>query len=451
MDYSKLDTNIDYIIGSDEELTSETLTDFIKKHQAHVDTIFRSFDRAYRGLYDIFTQQKKAQYKPDNRIAVNFAKYITDTFNGFFIGNPIKITTDEKSVDDYVSFVNAYNNIESADFEIAKMMSIFGKAYEMYYIDNNGKIAIAQFTPLNAFMIYDDSLLKRPRYFVYTYQDKDKHVHGSISDNRVVKWFDMSNGFKWESEEKPHGFGYVPAYEWVENKEKMCIFQSALPAINEFNKALSEKANDVDYFADAYLKILGTELDETKLNTLRDNRIINFEGEDADKLIVDFLQKPNADNIQENLLNRLNTLIFQQSMVANISDENFGASSGVALKYKLLAMSNLAKNKENQFRAGLDNRYKIIFSNAINSIGADDWTKLRYTFSPNIPNNETEEAQIAGALAGITSKRTQLSVLSVVDNVEDEIKRIEEEQNNTGYMPDYPTARTAEADDGDEQ
>lgn len=32
--------------------------------------------------------------------------------------------------------------------------------------------------------------------------------------------------------------------------------------INAYNKALSEKANDVDYFADAYLKILGERIDD---------------------------------------------------------------------------------------------------------------------------------------------------------------------------------------------
>lgn len=63
-----------------------------------------------------------------------------------------------------------------------------------------------------------------------------------------------------------------------------------LELINGYNKALSEKANDVDYYADAYLKILGTKLDNESLKSLRDSRILNFEGQDADKLIVEFLQ-----------------------------------------------------------------------------------------------------------------------------------------------------------------
>lgn len=59
--------------------------------------------------------------------------------------------------------------------------------------------------------------------------------------------------------------------------------------------------------------------------------------------MVDFLSKQTADGTQENLLDRLENLIYQTSMVANISDETFGnATSGAALAYKLQAMSNLA-------------------------------------------------------------------------------------------------------------
>ena len=63
-------------------------------------------------------------------------------------------------------------------------------------------------------------------------------------------------------EPKIHGFEGVPAVEFVENEERMGIFESALPMIDAYNKAISEKANDVDYFADAYLKILGSRVGE---------------------------------------------------------------------------------------------------------------------------------------------------------------------------------------------
>ena len=45
-----------------------------------------------------------------------------------------------------------------------------------------------------------------------------------------------------------------------------------------------------------------------------------------------------------------------------------------------------------------------------------------------------------------SSKQTQLKVLSVVDNVQNEIDQIEKEQDEDGYMTDYPTNRTVVED-----
>ena len=99
-------------------------------------------------------------------------------------------------------------------------------------------------------------------------------------------------------------------------RERRGIFESELPAINAYGKALSEKANDVDYFADAYLKILGPKVESKDTQSIRDNRIINFKGSpDGTLPVVDFLQKPNADTTQENLINRLERLIFHISMI----------------------------------------------------------------------------------------------------------------------------------------
>ena len=120
-------------------------------------------------------------------------------------------------------------------------------------------------------------------------------------------------------------------------------------------------------------------------------------------------------------------------MVANISDENFGASSGIALRYKLQAMSNLEKTKERKFTSGMNRRYKLLFGHPLSNskVPADAWVQLHYRFTPNIPANLLEEAQIAAQMEGITSHETQLKVLSVVDNVQDELNKIEEENAPT--------------------
>lgn len=418
-----------YRISSDEELTDAKLNQFIMRHAAESTFRYKPLDDAYRTDYPIFHEKSKPKWKPDNRIAVNFAKYIVDTMNGYFIGNPIKITVDgeNESIADYVEFLDQYNDQDDNNAELSKICSIFGKGYEMYYNDEDGNVGIIYLDPMEAFMIYDDSVLRKERYFVRLYKDVDNVLHGSVSDEQKVRWFTLKGKLVWDKKEQEHYFDGVPATEYRENKECQGIFEPVMSMIDAYNKAISEKANDVDYFADAYLKIIGALLDEDELKHIRSDRVINFDG-DAENLMIDFLQKPDGDVTQEHLIDRLEKLIFQIAMVANISDENFGTSSGIAMSYKLQAMNNLRKTKERKFTSGMNRRYKLIFSNPGNAMEKADWVKLHYKFTPNVPANLLEESQIAQNLSGVVSQETQLGVLSVVDNPKTEIERIDKEE-----------------------
>lgn len=418
-----------YRLASDKELTDAKLGEFIARHNGECVFRYERLKNAYETDYPILYEPEKPKWKPDNRIVVNFAKYIVDTMIGFFIGNPIKLSVNEEheTVEKYVEFLDQYNDQDDNNAELSKICSIYGKGYEMYYVDDKGNIGITYLSPFDGFMIYDDSVLCKERYFVRLYYDAEQVLHGSVSDDVKVRWFTMRGKIVWDEKDKIHGFDGVPVTEYVENAEKIGIFEPVLTMIDAYNKAISEKANDVDYFADAYLKILGVYLDEDEVKHIRDDRIINFDG-DAENLIVDFLQKPDGDTTQEHLIERLEKLIFQISMVANISDENFGTSSGIALKYKMLAMSNLAKTKERKFTSGMNRRYRLIFSNPVSGMKKDDWVHINPHFTPNFPANILEESQIAGNLDGIVSQDTQLKVLSIVDNTQDEIDKIEAEQ-----------------------
>ena len=417
-----------YRISKDEELTLTLLAQFLDEHRREVDDRYKKLLDAYMSDHDILHQKPKDNYKPDNRIVVNFPKYIVDTMNGFFIGNPIKTVADDKKVEEFVEYLDQYNDQDDNNAELSKLMSIFGKGYEMYFTDEEAELGITYLSPIEAFMIFDDSILERPLYFVRRYTDRDNNEWGSIANEYGVRYFKITGGLEWtDNNWEPHHFPGVPATEYVENAEKQGIFEPVLSLVNAYNKAISEKANDVDYFADAYLKVLGAKVDKEDVQFIRDNRIVNFEGEYADKLIVEFMDKPEGDTTQENLLERTERLIFQISMVANISDENFGAATGVALKYKLQAMSNLEKTKERKFTSGMNRRYKLLFGHPSSKVPADAWTQLHYKFTPNIPANLLEEAQIAAQMEGITSHETQLKVLSVVDDVQGELDKIEEE------------------------
>ena len=414
-------------LARDTEMTLTLLSEFLTEHNHEVKNRYEPLYDAYTSDHEILHDPAKPKYKPDNRVVVNFPKYIVDTMNGFFIGNPIKIIAEDEAVADYVEYLDRYNDQDDNNAELAKICSIYGKGHEMYYTDEESELCITYLDPKEAFMIFDESIIERPLFFVRRYVDREGFEYGSISDETSVRNFKVTGGLTWLDEWQPHYFPGVPATEYVENGERQGIFEPVMSMVNAYNKAISEKANDVDYFADAYLKVLGTVVDNEDVKFIRDNRIVNFEGDGSDKIIAEFMEKPNSDTTQENLLERLERLIFQISMVANISDENFGTASGIAMKYKLQSMSNLEKTKERKFAAGMNRRYQLLFGHPASKVPADAWIQLQYKFTPNIPANLQEEAQIASQLEGIVSHETQLKVISAVENVKGELDKIEEE------------------------
>ena len=168
---------------------------------------YKPLKDAYMTRYPIFLLPPKPDFKPDKRIAVNFAKYITDTMNGFFIGIPIKISCEDLMVSDYVNLLDQYNDQDDNNAELSKLCSIYGKGYEMYYVDDQSNIGITYLSPEESFMIYDDSILERPRFFCRIYTDPEGVEYVRISDDREVRYVSLDGGAHWLiGEEKIHGF-----------------------------------------------------------------------------------------------------------------------------------------------------------------------------------------------------------------------------------------------------
>lgn len=423
-------------LDASTEFSTKLIQELISEHKEYIEA-YKELKDFYTGNHAILKQKAKDKYKPDNRLVVNFAKYIVDTFNGYFIGNPVSMFHEDKTVNDYLAYIDGYNDQSDNNAELSKICSIYGHGFELVFNDENSEIGITYMTPIDGFVVYDNTIQNKPLFAChYGLNDDDEEV-GYFYTRESVYQFATVSGAYTVVEETPNVFGDIPMIEYLENEERQSIFENVKTLINAFNKALSEKANDVEYYADAYLKVLGAEIDEKTLQTLRDTRIINVSGDDT--LTVEFMTKPSADGTQENLLERLQKLIFEISMVANISDENFGNSSGISLRYKLQSMDNLAKSKERKFQSGMSRRYRLISNYPTSKIGENEWVNIQYKFTRNVPANLAEEADIAQTLSGIVSEETQVSVLSIVQNAKEEVQRKNEELETTDTF-----TRTAE-------
>jgi SPP1 family phage portal protein len=427
-------------IHEDEELTHKQLTDYIADHQGTIER-YNELWRQYTSRPPILDLEEKEAYKPDNRLVANFAKYIVDTFNGYFTGIPVKVSHEKETVNESINHFWRHNDMDDTLSELSKITSIYGVSFLYIWQDEESKTRATYNTPFDMFVIRDNTVERNVKYGVRYHYDKDNKLIGTLyTDKEVIHFNDTGWG-----DSEAHYYPIVPIIEFVENDEQQSLIRPVETLINAYNKALSEKANDVDYFADAYLAILGAELDEEGTYKIRDNRIINLYGtDDASKIVVKFLDKPDGDTSQENLLNRIVDLIYQLSMVANINDESFGNSSGVALEYKLQPMKNLSGMKERKFTKGLNQLFKCFTALPTNvpASESDAWIDIEYRFIRNIPRNIQDEAETARNLEGVVSKRTQLTTLSIVDDVDLELERIEEDI----ALPEYDMEVTPQDD-----
>lgn len=160
-----------YRMPAGTEMTPELLAKYIGYHKKEVNMHLKKLDNAYRGDYDIFHQAKKPAWKPDNRIAFGFAKYIVDTMNGYFLGIPVRVNHKDSDVAAFLEFLDQYNDLDDINAELGKYDDTFGTGNEIYYTDEDGKLCVQQISPIESFMIYDDSVLMRQMFFVRYYME----------------------------------------------------------------------------------------------------------------------------------------------------------------------------------------------------------------------------------------------------------------------------------------
>lgn len=389
----------------------------------------------YLGHHPVLEQPAK-QTGADNRLVVNLPKYLVDTYNGFFSGIAPKISLDDDKENQKLQDWNNTNSFVDKLNEISKQADIYGKSYAFVYQDEDSQTRVTYCSPSHAFMVYDDTVNREPLAFVRYHYDNSSDA----TAKGTIYYADASYDFVGPAinpEPTPNLYKLVPAVEFYENEERQGVFDGCITLINELDRALSQKANQVEYFDNAYLYMLRIQLEKDRdtgqpMLDLKNDRFIYAPADTAVNGKIGFVSKPDGDNMQENLINRLTEWIFQTAMIPNMNDQAFsGNSSGVALQYKLLPMKNRASNKERKFVHSLRHLYQIIFSvgTVLPDSSKNKWQDLSFQFTRNMPANIADEVNSAVNASGIVSKETALSLLSFIDDPKSEINRMDKEKD----------------------
>lgn len=449
-----------FIFPKDEELTKDELLGFIDYNTQNLMPKYRKNMELYLSKHEILKIEDK-EIGSTYKLVVNSAKYIVDTYNGYFLGIPPKISLDKSEDNDklqtwlnHVSFADKLN-------EISKQVDIYGRSIGFLYQNENAETGFTYLSPTKAFIIYDDTVERNPLAFVrYEYYDNENEyqARGKIYYSNLVYGFNSTN---LDEKPSPNPYRMIPAVEFYENEERQGVFDPVRTLIDAYDKALSQKADQVEYFDNAYLAMMGIHLPTDKKGNpmldIRKNRFLYLPNVDPQSNPdVKFIAKPDGDQMQENYLNRLDNLIYQISMIPNMKDQEFsGNTSGVALEYKLLPMRNKSNSKERKFTKSLRALFRAVFSTGqvISQSGKDSWEDLKFQFTRNIPKDISGSISAAKQAEGMISKRTQLSLLPFIDDPDSELEQVNKEKQESikqareaaDALPDY--LKSGEEDD----
>lgn len=401
-----------------------------------------------RGYYDgtgqaIMSRAFTDATKPNNRIVKNYCKSAVENYRGYITGVPVTYSAknQEDDITELLDILND-NDVVNSDSEWLKNALIYGIAPQLCYINEDNEKRFRNINPEQVIPVYSADLDEELLYCIYFYPvvdwDKDEwdsKFSVNVYDDKNIYHYISTDGFNSFTAEEPetHFFGEVPFSIFYLNDDGTSIFDCIIGLQDAYNKLLSDSVNDWEAFCDCYMVFKNGKLDEEDVEKMRQNRVISSD----DDMDVFYLTKNSSDAQVMNLLDEVNTAIHTIANSPDFSSEEFGSgvSSGIALQFKLVGMSNIATNIEAQFRKAICKRIDLL--NKVFSLVDTSSYEVEISFTHNLPANISDTAQTVNQLRGLVSDETLLAQIPFIGDVKQELERIEAQNDAMTGLYDF--------------
>lgn len=408
-------------------ISVQLLAKLIHKHEYRQQSKENNYTKLmdyYKGKHEILHRTKDGKGLANNKIVFNHAKYITDMSTAYLIGNPVAYSVDDEF--DIEALKNTYleQGMTEIDTRLVKQASIFGRAYERIYATADGEPRSVLLDPRQTFVVYSSECDHKPLLGVYYYKnlDLDGNITGVTcnvyTDTELLKYEGVSDN--WNTMElknsDPHYFGDVPLIEYINNDEKQGDYEQLIPAIDAYNRFMSDRVNDKEQFVDSFLFLKNIEVDSDQAQKLKAEKILMSDVKDGD---ARYLSKVFNEADMKVLRDDYKEEIYRLAMVPDMSDMNFGNNqSGVAIRYKLMAFEQHTKDKQACIVRGLKMRFKMYnaFLCMDKRMKPVPIHRVDVTFTHNLPVNNYEISQMITNLDGRVPNETLISQLDFIQD-----------------------------------
>lgn len=467
------------------------LKNFVGTHRAEQLDRLKELKRYYLADNNIkYRDEKSDKYSADNRIASDWAKYITVFEQGYMLGNPVEYKNENAEIQALIDNFSKQNNEQEHNVAIKTDLAIYGRAYELLNtfqdVDGSVWVKLYRMNPEQTFVIYDDSYEQRSlmavNYYSISYGNGHKRDFVKVyTDDAIYEYVDDNQEADTLrlKETSEHFFNGVPVNEFSNNTDRTGAFEAVLDSIDAYDLSQSELANfqqdsneallvisgnpftgvdDKDFLEDGRINPNGRlavsqSFKKAKILVLDDNPIPGGSSPSAHYLIKSY-DTAGAEAYKERLVND----ILRFTFTPDTTDNNFGGvQSGEAMKYKMMAADNYRGKQELLFEKGLMRRLRLAVNIwKIKGNDSGNYALINETdivFTPNLPQNNNEMVAIVKNLYGVVSEQTIVEILERVTgvNAETELERLKEDTEKALEMLPRITQENEVADEQTEE
>lgn len=410
-------------------ITSEQIKEGIKKHKLELPRLQKLYNY-YIGKHDILNRKLPDPQKPNTKIVTAYPKSIVDIAVGFMATKPltyISKSNNEKFLTD-LHDIFYLNNEEDTNAELVKNFSIFGKAFELYYIDTVGNIRFNHYSPLEMYVEKDskNNITYGIRYWEVKDGEKKAIKVEAYDHEGIYNFISDNNGEHFvpdpSEEDKEHYFGEVPISIYMNNEEEIGDFEIFIPMIDSLDLMLSDSSNELESWVNAYLVLAG-------VNGTQYEDIVKMK-QDGVLLMDDianakFLTKETKTDFQQNHFETIDKLIHEKSSTPKLTSEAFASNlSGQALGFKLFGLETKSSVKERKMEKALRKRIRLICT-MLNKQGKEySAADIRFNFVRNIPADEAGATDMITKLVNMVPLETLLSWHPRISEPATEIKKL---------------------------
>lgn len=432
----------------------EVVKKLIKKHvSAHSGLITdtQTAERYYRNKNDILNKPASTDEvgnplrNADNRISNNFHGLLVNQKASYLFTAPPLFDVGNDNTNKRIAETLG-DNYPKVCKDLCINASNSGIAWLHYWINASGQFKYAVIDSKQVIPIWSTQLEKEllgvfrtytqidedtgDTYDIYEYWNNEgcqsfrKLTSTSIETGLTI--YPMFTSFPdGETNSIEHSFGQVPFIPFMNNN----IVENDLANIkghsDTYDKVFSGFVNDLEDIQEIIFVLSGysgTELNGF-LNDIKKYKAIKLDEYGEGSSGVNALTIDIPVEARKELLDITRRAIFEKGQGVDPQPEQFGNASGVALKFMYSLLELKAGLLETEFRLGFGD-----FIRAICQYLRADCKTIIQTWTRTAITNDTEISDICKGSVGIISEKSILANHPFVENVQTEIKEIEDKR-----------------------